>query len=327
MARYLLLKVFLLLCPCLLFINSCTDKCESTSVFYRWEPITFKIDDVIDSVKSQAPRSLENSGKIYHKDNFIYVNEVKKGVHVIDNSNPSSPRNVAFIHIPGNFDIAIRNKTLYADSYSDLLVLDITNHNSVEIKNRVKGLFPHSGSTMGGFSYNPQTEIVTTYQSRRVEEVGDCNQNNIVWFNRGTMELASFDSRSAMVAPGNSSGKAGSMARFAIYQDYLYTVGPSEMMVYNISSPASPQQENKINLGWGVETIWPYKDKLFLGTNTGMQIYDNVNPSLPLHLSTYNHITACDPVVVDDKYAYVTLRKGTTCTRGVDELQVVIWKI
>ena len=281
------------------------------------------MDDLIDSIKSEAPRSLENPGKIYYKNSFIYINEVKKGVHIIDNSNPSSPQNVGFIYIPGNFDIAIRNNTLYADSYSDLIVLDITDNNNVMIKARVEGIFLHSGSTIGGFNYDKQTEIVTTYQSKRMEVVGDCNQSMGVWFNRGVMELATFDSKSSLYIPPNTAGKAGSMARFALYQNYLYTVSTSEMMVFDVSTPTLPLETNKLNLGWGVETIWPYKDKLFLGTNTGMQIFDNKNPALPKHLSTFSHVRSCDPVVADDKYAYVTLRTGTTCQRGVNELQVI----
>jgi hypothetical protein len=323
MARNLHLQVIPLIFIFISLISSCTDKCESTNVYYTWEPVTFKMDDLIDSIKSESPRSLENPGKIYYKNNFIYVNEVKKGVHIIDNSNPSSPQNIGFIYIPGNFDIAIRNNTLYADSYSDLIVLDITNHNDVVIKARVKGIFPHSGSTIGGFNYDKQTEIVTTYQSKRMKVVGDCNQNVGVWFNRGVMELASFDSKSSLSVAPNTTGKAGSMARFALYQNYLYTVSTSEMMVFDVSSPSSPTEASKLNLGWGVETIWPYKDKLFLGTNTGMQIFDNKNPALPEHLSTFSHVRSCDPVIADDKYAYLTLRTGTTCQRGVNELQVI----
>ena len=46
-------------------------------------------------------------GKICVKGNIIFLNDLDKGVHVIDNSNPAQPRKIAFINIPGNEDIAV----------------------------------------------------------------------------------------------------------------------------------------------------------------------------------------------------------------------------
>ena len=66
-----------------------------------------------------------NPGKIYFKEGYIFINEELKGIHVIDNRNPENPQNIGFIEIPGNVDIAIKNNTLYADSYIDLGAIDI----------------------------------------------------------------------------------------------------------------------------------------------------------------------------------------------------------
>jgi len=54
-----------------------------------------------------------------------------------------------------------------------------------------------------------------------------------------------------------------------------------------------------------------------------MHIYDNTNPELPTYISTYSHINTCDPVVVQDDYAYVTLRSGTTCDNFTNQLDVI----
>ena len=59
--------------------------------------------------------------------NYIFLNEVNKGVHIIDNSNPAKPSIKAFINIPGNVDIAVKGSTLYADLFADLVVVDISN--------------------------------------------------------------------------------------------------------------------------------------------------------------------------------------------------------
>ena len=73
------------------------------------------------SINGNAAQSIKHAGKIYIKDSFIFLNDQNKGIHVIDNSNPSHPVAIAFLSIPGNLDIAIRGNTLYADMYNDLL--------------------------------------------------------------------------------------------------------------------------------------------------------------------------------------------------------------
>ncbi|MET3128693.1 hypothetical protein ABID42_003812 [Arcicella rosea] len=119
---------------------------------------------------------------------------------------------------------------------------------------------------------------------------------------------------------GNGTG--GSMARFTLGDGYLYTVGTSNMSIFDIKN-TSPQKIKTINLSFGLETIYPYKNMLFIGSNTGMQIFNNQDPANPVLLSTYTHIKSCDPVVVQDNYAYVTLRNGTLCQRGVNSLDIV----
>lgn len=124
-------------------------------------------------------------------------------------------------------------------------------------------------------------------------------------------------------ADSSSTGKGGSLARFAIVGDYLYTVDNASLRVFDIKNQADPQFVNTQNLGFGIETIFPYTDKLFLGANTGMYIIDIANPTTPKVLSVYEHIMSCDPVVVQGNYAYLTLRSGTPCQRGRNQLEVI----
>jgi len=122
---------------------------------------------------------------------------------------------------------------------------------------------------------------------------------------------------------GGAEGQGGSMARFAISGDYLYTVGNNNLSLFDISNPADPQKQKEIPLGWGVETIFPYGNKLFIGTQIGMQILSIENPQEPKHLSQYQHVVSCDPVVTDGRYAYITLSTGTNCRQAVNQLQIV----
>lgn len=121
--------------------------------------------------------------------------------------------------------------------------------------------------------------------------------------------------KSADVSPSGQTGTGGSMARFAIVGDALYCVLPDKLQVYDISMPSNPVAQNTVLLNVGLETIFPYKNNLFIGANDGMYIFDNQQPQSPVLLSRYTHVQSCDPVVVQGNYAYVTLRGGITCRR------------
>lgn len=85
---------------------------------------------------------LKQPGKIYSKDTLIFVNELGKGIHVINNKNPRSPQNIAFVSIPGNVDMAVKSSTLYADNFTDLVVLNLTNPKNITLVKRVSKALP-----------------------------------------------------------------------------------------------------------------------------------------------------------------------------------------
>jgi hypothetical protein len=62
---------------------------------------------------------------------------------------------------------------------------------------------------------------------------------------------------------------------------------------------------------------------LFIGTNSGMYIYDASNATNPTMMSSFAHARSCDPVVADDDYAFVTLRSGTRCDGFTNQLDVI----
>src|SRR5688572_15739272 len=66
------------------------------------KPVYASKATVLSNIRSNNPRPLEAPGKIYILGRYLFVNEIDKGVHIIDNSNPSNPRAVAFVDIPGN---------------------------------------------------------------------------------------------------------------------------------------------------------------------------------------------------------------------------------
>jgi hypothetical protein len=120
-----------------------------------------------------------------------------------------------------------------------------------------------------------------------------------------------------------SEGKGGSMARFAVAGNHLYTVNTKELHTFDISDPQNPVNVDVENIQRGIETIFPFQNHLFLGSRSGMYIYDLAEPSNPTFVSNYQHIISCDPVVTDGKYAYITLRNGSSCGTGGSRLEVV----
>ena len=91
-------------------IVSCKDKIEE--VYTVNEPVYLSYSDLRSSFNVAEGQDIIHPGKIYFKDNYIFVNEYQKGIHVVDNSNPATPQVVKFIEIPGNVDIAIREDVL-----------------------------------------------------------------------------------------------------------------------------------------------------------------------------------------------------------------------
>lgn len=114
----------------------------------------------------------------------------------------------------------------------------------------------------------------------------------------------------------STTGSGGSTARFAIYGNYLYTVDKEYLKVFNISDVANPVLKNTVPVGFEIETIYPFKDKLFIGSTSVVHIFSIDNPESPQKLSTAispEVLRRCDPVVAKDTVAYATLRTNGFC--------------
>ena len=135
--------------------------------------------------------------------------------------------------------------------------------------------------------------------------------------------VASCESDSGMQQPDSRSGVGGSTARFTISHGHLYTVDNSNLKVFDISTESNPIYAKDLNVGFGIETIFPRENNLFIGSREGMTIYDISTPNNPQYVSSFSHIYSCDPVVVEGDYAFVTLSTSNACSRGTNELQII----
>jgi hypothetical protein len=317
----------------LLFAASCQDKI--TENYTMLEPVYMNYDEFRASVKDGDPQEIVSPGKIYMWKNYILINQPEKGIHVIDNSNPENPVAVNFINILGNIDMAVKDDILYADSYMDLVVLDISDINNVTEVGRLENVFdyilPQTEQNYPIDYVNQEQGVVVGYTEKVVER-DYYEQNRYIDYyvmedfggwNKDNISMNSGSHTSVVSNAGTSVGVGGSMARFAISENALYVIDKARLMTFDISIPATPEKKNEVYVSFDVETIFPLGNYLYIGAQTGMHIFSIANLFEPAFVSTYSHLTSCDPVVVQGNYAYVTLRSGTMCNSTTNSLEVI----
>jgi hypothetical protein len=296
------------------FMTACSDTIEEFVTYEKITPIIITMEEFrATSVKVETPHTLQNVGKIYTYNQYLFINERGKGIHVIDNRNPSAPVRVSFLNILGNIDIAIRNNVLYADCVIDLVRFDVSNPAQPIFLSRQENVLPNPYQF-----YVEAGKIVVDTKREKIREKRSASENT-QWqggfFFSPNVNLAATSSNPNMVGTG------GSMARFAIVNQYLYVLTHSNIITFNIAG-GEAQKITNTPIGFDLETIFPYNGNLFIGSMNGMYVVSLENPTVPETLSFVGHFPSCDPVVVEGNYAYVTLRVGTTCTNAVNELQV-----
>ena len=310
-----------------LVMTSCQDKTMQT--FMANVPVYMSYEELRSPLTVSGGKELMQPGKIYFKDQFIYINEYQKGIHVVDLSDPENPTPKAFIEIPGNVDMAIRNNVLFADNYVDLLLIDISNPvQPLEIK-RIEKLFeyviPPYDEQYPLDEIDQEKGVILSYEVKEITR--EIFHNPYPWPVFYEYAMLSSDSRAYNTTGsggGDSYGVGGSMARFLTYDDYLYALESTfKLKSINISNIDEPFVAYEQYLWGNVETLFIADDHMYVGTSNGMHILGLQQPAIPTLLSTYQHVTACDPVVVEGDKAYVTLRAGNRCGGNQNLLEVI----
>jgi hypothetical protein len=310
-----------------LVLISCQDRVEET--YKISAPVYMTYNDLRASFKVAGAEEIIQPGKIYFKDNFIYVNEYQKGIHVVDNTDPANPQVLKFIEIPGNVDMAVRGNYLYADSYVDLLTIDISDINNIREVDRDTNVFPYIiPEVPEGIidNVNQQQGVVVGYtvteKTEKVESTVSYPRyylyEDVAWNNADGVKV-----NPSTNGGGTEAGTGGSMARFTINDKYLYTINIYSLKIFDLSYPVNPNFLKEVTVGWGIETLFPFEDKLFIGSTQGMYVYSVADPINPVEISQFRHASACDPVVVEGNYAYVTLRSGNLCGATESQLDVI----
>jgi hypothetical protein len=331
--RVLLLISGIIVAIAIIFTSACSDKVEITQKYTKMEPVYLTPEAMRAAFTVEAPQEVSNTGKIYLYGNYVFLNQPGEGIHIIDNTDRENPEIISFVNIPGNYEMAARGNRIFADSYLDLVVLDITDPRNVVLTKRIEDIFLELAQQNQYF--DPELGIIVDYEATEVVEVTEGEFSgafpSYYYYDTGIAFRGAFSSMDMAMSnfapestPMVQTGIGGSMARFTIMKEHLYSIDNSKMTVFDISDLDNPVPGAKLNIGWGIETIFPYKETLFIGSQTGMLIYDNSNPDFPTHLSTFEHIRSCDPVVVENDIAYVTLRGGTGCRNDfTNQLDVI----
>jgi hypothetical protein len=307
-----------------MLLTACV-KDKITRTYQVKTPIYEVLSTFRKQIKSQAATGIVTVGKMAASGNYIFVNELYTGIHVIDNTNPASPKNVAFINIPGNEDMAISGNTLYADAYGDLVTFDITDPVNATAKNFAANVFPdHSIYPTNGTYLNPDSvNVVVGWITKDTTVEYNPAYANPVFYD----DCAQCETFAAALAPSSNAGataQSGSLSRFAVLNKYLYTVSTSSLTSFDISSSLNPAMKSTFSVDWHVETIYPFNNNLFVGTNNGVYMYDaQSSPASPVLLGEFLHARGCDPVVANGKYAYVTINDSSACLGFNNELQIV----
>ncbi|MFD1553099.1 hypothetical protein DNU06_12275 [Putridiphycobacter roseus] len=283
----------------------------------------------LGTVKYESAKTIAQKGNIYFKDNYLFILDNFEGIHIIDNTNPKAPINKAYYAITGITGIVIKNQYLYVNAYTDLVVIDVSSIENPKESGRLENVFEYAWPTHDPqyplANVDPSKGIITGWE---IEEyvtdktpIGGCI--NCTFLADATGFESGFLYSNDMSVGSSSQGVSGSITKFSLLNDYLYVMDGNNLKPFDLSSPTRPSNTNQVGIWREVETLFTYNDHIFMGTTTGMLIYETGNRNEPTQVGVIQHANACDPVVVDGDYAYVTLRTGTACSGQQNQLDVI----
>lgn len=317
-----------------LLVTGCLeDKCEDIVTYQVYEPVTVSAGDWRASTFAVTEPSGEvcDPSGFYVYGDYLFVLDRGAGLHVIENSDNDNPNPVAFVAVPGGEGIAVRNDVLYINQYVDLLAFDLREPAAPKLLSRTEDVF-EPGLVFAYGILAEDTYIVDYVATDERYEV-DCNSPQFQLRNDAFMledmsrlqvTSGAFNSAGTPLrGQPDQVGQGGSLARFTITQGNLYVVEDNSLKTFSLADPSAPEYVTTNYLDWGIETIFSYGELLFIGSQTGMHIFSARDPLAPEFLSTFEHVRHCDPVVVQNDLAYVTMWGGSECGNQGDRLMVI----
>lgn len=327
--------------------QACEERCEYNFYYYNSYSIeTISLEALKNQIRVEAPRPYGETGKFYFYNDWLFVNEPQEGIHVLDVSDPANIQKIKFIRLPGNIEVSIRNGIMYADLYSAVVTLDLSDlmNDNLQVLADNTGIFeyyPYDIAWRFMEEHQPRNDLGKQLEYEEFNEteglgetvfISGVNYNGVrcscdyyLYYEDGAvMPNSANDSASDAGGSGDQTGTGGSLARFKVIDNYLYTLNSQAIKIFRFDGSGILQNWSTVNVDWGIETLYRLEDLLFIGSMSGMFIYDLEDPGNPTFISEYEHFRACDPVVAEGDYAYVTLRSTNQwCTGDVNQLQII----
>ncbi len=99
--------------------NNADERCVK-QVILSWEEIRADIQP--DLSTSEV---LTRTGKIYSLDEWLFIVEKYRGIHIFDMTDSLNPIRKIYLPIPGALDLTIKDGILYSSAFTDLVTIDL----------------------------------------------------------------------------------------------------------------------------------------------------------------------------------------------------------
>lgn len=146
--------------------GSCDDQlCLREVTYVRAMPVFASLEELRRDLSNTRIAEILNPGKMIRRNRLLFVADIDRGIHIFNPGKNSSREHINFISIPGIRDFLIDEYTLVANSYYDILTIDIQNPETAQLIQREKSAFPipfynDRGQPVVGFQLSEYTEKV-----------------------------------------------------------------------------------------------------------------------------------------------------------------------
>src|SRR5579872_5624773 len=230
----------------LVVFQACHRDHYKTVTYKVYHALTIQKSAVLGGINGNAAEPIGKAGQIYLKGSLVFLNDLNKGIHVYDNSDPAHPSQIAFLNIPGNQNIAMRGNILYADVYCGLLAIDLTNVQQAKVVGVNWNIFQYRGST------TDTSAVINAYDVKDTTVTVPVVQPTPPG---GPVMLEAFAAANSSTIPGTGIG--GSEAAMALIGNYMYTIPQAHGIgVIDISDPTQLKVDTVMYGAYDLETVF-----------------------------------------------------------------------
>ena len=302
------LLTLILACGATLLLGACEkDSCEQTWTEVVPVPVTLNRAAVQDSIGIQPARELCTGGNLYAYGQYVFVNVNREGYHLLDNSDPAHPRNLAFLRVPGATHMAFVDGRMVSDSYADMLVLDFGGPTELSLVSSTPNLLLQTD----GFTVEVD-RVAIGFEDQEVEFTQSC-AGDIVGRCNGCEFEGDFASTNSNQRGGGSNIPAvntgGSLARLAFCDRSLYVLAPDRLTAFQLEGDRLVNRQ-ETPLGDGQEALIREGNFLYVASEWALTIFDITACGLPRQTGRAPRFWSNDPVAVEGDWAVVALRNG-----------------